>query len=103
YKEAVKVLEQAMQLLPEDPETHFPLVMSLYRLGYHAAARELFQCVTRLEPESPRAHFNLALAHQALGNLDEAQAEYIKLQELDPSLAAELQELIVPMLKRETT
>ena len=77
--------------------------MALYELGEHASARELFQCVTRLEPENPRAHFNLALALQALGNLDEAQAEYTKLQELDPSLAAELHELIVPMVKREST
>ena len=79
-----------MRLLPEDPETHFHLGMALYELGEHASACELFQCVTRLEPKNPRAHFNLALANSALGNVDEAQAEYAKLQELDPALAAEL-------------
>jgi Flp pilus assembly protein TadD len=79
-----------MRLLPEDPETHFHLGMALYELGEHASARELFQCVTRLEPQNSGAYFNLALANAALGNDVEAQAQCVKLQELDPALATEL-------------
>jgi tetratricopeptide (TPR) repeat protein len=66
--------------------------MARHELGEYAPACELFQCVVRLEPDNPQARFNLALAHQALGNLDAAQAQCAKLQELDPALAGELRQ-----------
>jgi hypothetical protein len=45
-----------------------------------------------LEPQNSGAYFNLALAHSALGSYAEAEAQCVKLQELDPALAGELRQ-----------
>jgi Flp pilus assembly protein TadD len=70
---AIKALEQAAQLAPDDPEPIMLLAATLESAGRNAEAKVKCQRVLELRPDNPFVLNNIAfLLAETSGNLDEA-------------------------------
>jgi Tfp pilus assembly protein PilF len=80
--EAVLAFEQAMDLMPQDPAVYYNLALTLESAGKVFEATELYTQAVAMDPTNP----------MFLGNLVRLR---IRLGENDPSLVAQLQDLIL--------
>jgi tetratricopeptide (TPR) repeat protein len=83
---AIRYLNEASKLLPDDYETIHALGVS-YGLGGDAMrALQYFQKGVEIQPENATAHFNLGLAYQRVGDTANAQKHHDRALELDPQI-----------------
>lgn len=87
FEEAVAEFEEALQLDPDDAETHYNLGLAYEALGKIDEAIAEYQEAIRLDPDLAEAHNGLGNAYSDQGRLDEAIAEYEEAIRLDPDLA----------------
>ena len=83
-REALPLLEKAMELTGKDPEKLQSLGMSYGLSMQHRKAIQLFEEAVRLKPEEPTGYWLLAVGYGLLGRLPEAEKTLKKLLSLDP-------------------
>lgn len=81
-KEAQRLFEQAVAAEYTNPDAHFGLGLTLYRVGDLTGARFEFQQLVRLAPERYEGHFNLGVVAARAREYDDALAAYRKALEL---------------------
>ncbi len=87
HSESIQLLEQALTLRPNDPDSLTNLGVALRRCGDPATAAERHRLALELRPDFVQARFNLANALQDLGQLSDAIAEYRKVLAMEPGMA----------------
>ena len=55
YDSAIRVLQEAVQKAPQNPNSHYHLGLAYQKSGKNALARASFQRALQLDPKSPRA------------------------------------------------
>lgn len=85
---AAAMLEQALQLDPDLPDTHFNLGLMLARLGRDGEARASYERAIELRPVHAKAWLNLGNLHARAERYADAIAAYGQALAIDPSLAA---------------
>src|SRR5262245_57805245 len=69
WDEAIKKYQEALQLEPNDADTHYNLALVFKYKGNARAAAESFQAALRLRPAWAEAHYGLGAAYYDLKNL----------------------------------
>lgn len=87
HGESIQLLEQALALRPDDPDSLTNLGVALRRCGDPATAAERHRLALELRPDFIQARFNLANALLDLGQLNDAIAEYRKVLAMEPGMA----------------
>lgn len=87
HAEAVRHLERALVLRPDEPEAWSNLGDDLTRLGRPAEALAPLERALRLQPDFPEAHNNLGVALMALERAEEGRAQFAAAVRLRPSYA----------------
>ena len=82
-EEAVELFRQALELRPDDADTHFRLGMAFYRWGEVEAAIGHFQSAIRLFPARAKFHHRLGIALRTKGLLDESLNSFERALKLD--------------------
>jgi protein O-GlcNAc transferase len=75
-KDALFALRRATELLPDDPETHNNLGVSLQELGQPDNAVSHYRRALQIKPDYAEAHNNLGIVLRCLGQYEEAEARY---------------------------
>ncbi|MBK9270492.1 MAG: tetratricopeptide repeat protein [Saprospiraceae bacterium] len=83
---AILLLNRALQLKPDDPETISLLGVGHGVMGDYTKAIEYFNQVLSMQPESAEAHFNLYLTYMNMGNTQKAEAALAEAQKRDPDI-----------------
>jgi tetratricopeptide (TPR) repeat protein len=83
---AIRYLNEAYKVLPNDYETVHALGVSYGIGGNPAQAIKYFEKGVELAPDNATAHYNLGLAYQRVGDLDKAQKQHDRAVELDPGI-----------------
>ncbi|MDP2829657.1 MAG: tetratricopeptide repeat protein, partial [Sulfuricellaceae bacterium] len=86
-KEALPVLQKAIELLPNDAEAHFNLGNSLGKLGQFDGAVASYRRALGIKPDYAEAHFNLGISLGELGQFDGAVASYRRALEIKSDYA----------------
>jgi hypothetical protein len=95
-KEALELLERALQLKPKHAGAHVSLAYAHLDLGNAARARSLFREAIALKYDSPQAWYGLARVNLQSGNVDAAHKAWGFLGQFDPKLAASLGPAFIP-------
>ncbi|MFT6058494.1 MAG: Flp pilus assembly protein TadD [Pseudohongiellaceae bacterium] len=74
--DAVNAIQKAVQLSPQDAQTHSSLGNMLRELGRFEEAQLSCRQAIALNPDFAEAHNNLGVTLQGLGRLEEAQSSY---------------------------
>jgi len=98
--EALKSVERAVALAPENFDAQFTLGRALYGVGDSAAAARAFRAALQLRPDDARALFFLATALEAAGDTEAALAAYSELTRRQPQAAEGHLGLGVLLIKR---
>ncbi|MFH1902986.1 MAG: tetratricopeptide repeat protein [Candidatus Omnitrophota bacterium] len=85
WLEARKVIESGLTQLPSCANLYFNLGLSYYFSGDYVRARESFRRVTQLDSYYPDAHYFLGLIYRQEGKPAEAEKEFIREVNLDPT------------------
>jgi tetratricopeptide (TPR) repeat protein len=85
--EAVIANQRAVEISPNDAESHSNLGLILQDLGKLPDALTCFQRALALKPDFPEAHNNIGNTLQELGRLEEAKVSYQKAILLKPDYA----------------
>lgn len=91
---AIDDFTAAIRAEPKLHLAHYNLGIALGATGRYRAASEAFEKALVLDPLHARTHFQLALALQAARIPDRAREELHTLGQLDPPLAAELEQML---------
>ncbi len=83
---AIRYLQQALEIMPEDYETVHGLGVAFGLKGDAARALQYFRRGVELEPENATAHFNLGLAYARIGDATNAQFHHDRAVALDPAI-----------------
>ena len=86
FREAERVLNDALELDPRIPEAHYFMGVTRFYLGDYAAAEKSLRESLRLRPEDGDAHNTLGLVYVQMGDRDRALEEY-RLALKDPVFA----------------
>jgi arylsulfatase A-like enzyme/Flp pilus assembly protein TadD len=84
YQEAVPILRNAVEKIPDSSTAHFDLGLALAKTGQWEAALPEIQAAAEHKPTSAQMHYYLAAVHNRLKHLPEAAAEYEMALKLDP-------------------
>ena len=84
YEWAIELLEERLELDPDQTSVLFNLGSLHYRLGNFRQARNYYRRVVELEPQDIEARKYLGASHYQLGQWDEAAREFERVLELDP-------------------
>jgi choline-sulfatase len=85
YQEAVPILRNAVEKMPDSSSAHYQLGLALAKTGQWEAALSEIQAAVERKPTSAQLHYYLALVHTRLKQVPEATREYEKALELDPN------------------
>jgi tetratricopeptide (TPR) repeat protein len=87
-QDAIAETEQALRLDPSLVRAHINLIILYGRTGNLAKAEEHYQAVVKLNPNGfPEAHYDHGVLLAEGGKLDEAEKEYRRALEIDPTYA----------------
>ena len=92
-EEAVKSLQMAAGMEPENYDTFAFLGAAYARQNNAESARRAFGKAVQLKPESAKARFNLGMAHEKCGNVEAARTCYEMATQMDPNYAQARQAL----------
>jgi Flp pilus assembly protein TadD len=70
--QALAILEQGLAVLPEDPDLHHALGLSLVRAGRHNDAMPALAKAAKLAPENARYIYVYVVALHSMGNITQA-------------------------------
>ena len=98
--EALKSVERAVALAPENFDAQFTLGRALYGVGDSAAAARAFRAALKLRPDDARALFLLATALEGAGDTEAALNAYSELIRRQPQAAEGHLGLGVLLIKR---
>ena len=76
--DAIETLQRAAMRAPADAEIPYDLGRMYYQQGKHASAAEALGRATALDPRAYKAWDALGLACEALGDVEQAQQDYLK-------------------------
>lgn len=82
WPRAIQAYQQALRLVPDDPQALVGLALSLMEARQHAEALRLFGRVSQLVPGDPLPHEKMAEIHQLAGDLTAAADEYLAAGEI---------------------
>ena len=82
--EAVKELEVAVKLAPDDAEFHYKLALAYNELGETEKVLTELETAVKLNPRHARAEYNLGLARNAAGNPTGAIQALLTAETADP-------------------
>lgn len=85
YDEAIAVLQQALVIDPEEPESYNKLDALYSDTGRHNEAIAMRRHYVALSPKEPNAHDSLGLTYQWAGLYPQAIEEYDKALAFDPN------------------
>jgi Flp pilus assembly protein TadD len=83
-EEAVKELQAAVKLAPNEAESHFKLALAWNELGDSAKALAELEAAVKLNPRHARAQYNLGLARNAAGDSTGAIEALLAAETADP-------------------
>ena len=86
-KSAVRVLEEALRLKPEDEDLHYNLGIAYARSGDITNAEHHYREALRLLPDYPEVHNNLGNLLLRAGRLGEAEEQFTEAIKLMPELS----------------
>jgi Tfp pilus assembly protein PilF len=86
-KGAVRVLEEALRLKPEDEDLHYNLGIAYARSGDITNAEHQYREALRLLPDYPEVHNNLGNLLLRAGRLGEAEEQFTEAIKLMPELS----------------
>ena len=86
-KGAVRLLEDALRLTPDDEDLHYNLGIAYARSGDITNAEHHYREALRLLPDYPEVHNNLGNLLMRAGRLGEAEAQFIEAIKLMPDLS----------------
>jgi Flp pilus assembly protein TadD len=86
-KGAVRVLEEALRLKPEDEDLHYNLGIAYVRSGDITNAEHHYREALRLLPDYPEVHNNLGNLLLHAGRLGEAEEQFTEAIKLMPELS----------------
>ncbi|MGO9270388.1 MAG: tetratricopeptide repeat protein [Terriglobia bacterium] len=87
-EDAIAETEKALQLDPSLVRAHINLIILYGRTGNLEKAEEHYQTVVKMSPDQfPDAHYNHGVLLLQEGKLDEAEKEFRRALEIDPSYA----------------
>src|SRR5438874_7654095 len=92
-EEAVKSLQLAAGMEPENYDTLAFLGAAYARQNNAESARRAFGKAVQLKPDSAKARFNLGMAHEKCGNVEAARTCYEMAAQMDPNYAQAQQAL----------
>ncbi|NTW52155.1 MAG: tetratricopeptide repeat protein [Chlorobiaceae bacterium] len=92
---AVKILEAALRIDPEYVEALCVLGDVYMDLGKSEQSLEAFEKALRLNPANPEPHCKLAMYYLSRGDMAGLRAEFEVLKDLEPSVAAQIAELLL--------
>jgi tetratricopeptide (TPR) repeat protein len=96
YAAAEQKFEQAIKVRPQFAEAHNNLAYTLRKQGpaHYQEALEQYDTAIRLNPNLPEAYMYRGVLYAQTNRKADAQADWKKLQKLNPNLAKELEEVI---------
>ncbi len=94
YEEAMRAFQRAKELDPGVAETQVITGKAFLGAGMYAQAIECLENAVQTDEEHAQAYFNLGRAYLRVGDRDLAIKQQHILQNLDPQLADELEQLI---------
>ena len=90
--DALEYHDRAIRLSPDDPELYQQRYETqIFLENYQAALKDTQHCI-RLDPNNVRYHFHVFCALAALGQYDEAKAEYERVFQSDSEVTKKFQE-----------
>jgi tetratricopeptide (TPR) repeat protein len=92
-KGALKYLEEAKRLRPNEPKAYLLLVSAYEQMNDTASARKSLAEADRLDPKNPQVKLHLALFAEQDGKLDEAESLIREALKLDTAYAEAYKEL----------
>ncbi len=93
HDEAIETLRHALSIAPGDALAHAYLAAALSQTGRLAEAVPHYRAAISQRPESPEPRLGLINTYLALGQDEDARAEYARLATIDPALARRVQVL----------
>lgn len=84
FDDALKVLQRAVQIAPQDIGARNALGLVLTRIERYREALEVFDSVVAMQPDFAGAHVARGATLESLGRLKEAEAAYRRGEELQP-------------------
>lgn len=87
FQQAVKCVENAIRIAPDNSEYHNFLAICYKDMGNYAAAELQFEQAIKLNPDNAEAYNNLANIYKDSGRYDEARGLYQQAVEKDPDYA----------------
>ena len=96
YPAAEQKFEQAIKVRPQFAEAHNNLAYTLRKQGpeHYQEALKQYDTAIRLNPNLAEAYMYRGILYAQTNRKAEAQADWVKLQKLNPKLAKELEEVI---------
>jgi tetratricopeptide (TPR) repeat protein len=93
-EQAIRVLEMALDLDPAFADAWCVLADVYMDLGENEKALAAIDRALELRPDDAEPHCKLAMYHLSRGDMKGLQAEYEVLREMEPSVAAQIAELL---------
>lgn len=85
HRAAADLLDQAVQINPNDPSIRYNLAKALLDCGLYNESIPHHKCAVELAPNNPSAWFNYGMALSNLGNSEEAITAYDQAIKLNPA------------------
>ena len=85
YGEAVKYIEQALAVMPADPQAHSNLALAMNGLKRYQDAERHFHESLKLAPSNPRTYINLGGVYVTMGRIKDAILCFRQALEIQPN------------------